>query len=63
MVWGFITFYERECTCLYSAYSGNIIGLPLPSTVSLLLERARLDFSEMTMKVIECDRERKERYC
>lgn len=51
----------RASVCLHSANWGNIIGYPLPNTIYLLPARIELDFLEMTMKVIECDRKRKER--
>lgn len=50
----------RVTVCLHSANWADIILYPLPNTIYLLPACIELDFSEMTMKMMECDRKRKE---
>lgn len=66
-LWDLITqlfgLYGRlwECVCLRRASRCNIIACPLPDVPYPPPARTGLDSSEMTMKVTECDRKRKER--
>lgn len=53
--------FMRVCVCLRRASRCNIIACPLPDVPYPPPARTGLDSSEMTMKVTECDRKRKER--